>query len=79
VAAETFAATRPDSNDKLRKDVEKVRAMPAKHRYVFYLSPVETKRTSDDVVIVRLAHASMASADFNSLDAQHSLKLTGDL
>lgn len=59
VAAETFAATHPDSNDKLRRDVDKVRATTAKHRYVFYLSPVETTRTSEDVAIIRLAHASM--------------------
>lgn len=59
VAAETFAATHPDSNNKLRRDVERVRAMPARHRYVFYLSPVETNRTSADVGIVRLAHASI--------------------
>nr|MDP9179987.1 hypothetical protein [Gemmatimonadota bacterium] len=59
VAAETFAATHPDSNDKLRKDLEKVRAIPAKHRYVFYLSPIETKRKSDDVSIIRLTHASI--------------------
>lgn len=59
VAAETFAATHPDSNDKLRKELEKVRATSARHQYVFYLSPVETKRTSEDVGIVRLAHASI--------------------
>lgn len=61
VAAETFAATHPDSNDKLRKDLTKVRATSAKHRYVFYLSPVETKRTSEDVGIIRLAHASIGA------------------
>jgi hypothetical protein len=59
VAAETFAATHPDSNDKLKKDLEKIRLTSAKHRYVFYLSPVETKRTADDVAIIRLTHASL--------------------
>jgi hypothetical protein len=56
VAAETFAATHPDSNNKLRKDVERVRATGALYRYVFYLSPVAAKLTPTDVTVVRLDH-----------------------
>ena len=59
IAAEVFAATHPDSNDKLRKDVDKMRAAPAMHRYVFYLSPVAARVSSTDVTIVRLDHASI--------------------
>lgn len=41
MAAETFAAVRPSSNQKLTKDMEKlVRTCPmAKARYVFFGSP----------------------------------------
>ena len=60
VAAEVFAATHPDSNDKLRKDVQKVRNMPATHKYVFYLSPVAAKLRAEDVTIVRLDHVCLS-------------------
>lgn len=63
IAAEVFAATRPDSNDKLRKDIEKVRASAARQRFVFYLSPVATRASSTiavgDVRVVRLDHSCM--------------------
>lgn len=36
VVAEVFAATHPNSNDKLRRDAAKVRAANAPHKYVFY-------------------------------------------
>ena len=39
VAAEVFSATRPSSNQKLKKDVERLRSDPAKHRYVFFAAP----------------------------------------
>ena len=61
IAAETFAATHPDSNRKLQNDVEKVRTATAKFKYVFYLSPVASTRRFDDVRIVRLDHASMGT------------------
>lgn len=57
IAAETFAATHPGSNRKLEKDVEKVRAMEAVHKYVFFLSPVNARRIDfDGVKVVRLSH-----------------------
>ena len=39
VAAEVFAATSPSSNDKLRKDIRKVAASTARHKYVFFDCP----------------------------------------
>lgn len=39
VVAEVFAATRPSSNGKKRKDIAKVAAVAAKHRYVFFHCP----------------------------------------
>jgi len=39
VAAETFAATRPDSNRKLAKDLARLNVDPARHRYVFFAAP----------------------------------------
>lgn len=40
VGAETFAAVSPRNNDKLQKDLAKLRGRPEKHRYVFFLSPL---------------------------------------
>ena len=55
--AETFAATHPDSNDKLRRDVTKVRGFSAEHRFVFFLSPVDARIIPEsDVTVVRLEH-----------------------
>jgi hypothetical protein len=39
VGAETFAAMSPRNNGKLEKDLEKLKARPERHRYVFFLSP----------------------------------------
>lgn len=39
VAAEVFSATRPNSNDKLRKDIARLVGDPARHRYVFFAAP----------------------------------------
>jgi hypothetical protein len=39
IAAETFAATRLSSNNKLNKDIEKVSKVKAKHKYVMFLCP----------------------------------------
>lgn len=39
VAAEVFSATRPTSNQKLRKDIARLSTDPARHRYVFFASP----------------------------------------
>lgn len=59
VAAEVFAATHPDSNNKLRKDMAKVRSTNAVRRYVFYLSPVAAKDLASDVTVVRLNHKAL--------------------
>jgi hypothetical protein len=39
VAAEVFSATRPNSNQKLKKDLERLKTDPAPHRYVFFAAP----------------------------------------
>jgi len=39
VAAEVFSATHPSSNQKLKKDLARLRADPALHRYVFFAAP----------------------------------------
>ena len=39
VAAEVFSATHPGSNDKLRKDIDRLAPDPARHRYVFFAAP----------------------------------------
>jgi hypothetical protein len=60
VAAQTFATTYPDSNQKLAKDVERVRAIRARHRYVFFLSPVAALPARyDNVTVVQLDHECM--------------------
>lgn len=59
--AETFAATDPKSNDKLRKDLAKLRAATVQHRFVFYLSPVTDMRIHDEgVSVVQLEHSVMS-------------------
>ena len=39
VAAEVFSATHPGSNQKLKKDIERLYTDPARHRYVFFAAP----------------------------------------
>jgi hypothetical protein len=39
VAAEVFAATSPTSNQKLKKDVDRLVSVRAAHRYVFFAAP----------------------------------------
>jgi hypothetical protein len=39
VAAEVFSATHPGSNQKLKKDLARLSADPARHRYVFFAAP----------------------------------------
>jgi hypothetical protein len=39
VAAEVFSATRPNSNQKLKKDLERLKIDSAPHRYVFFAAP----------------------------------------
>jgi hypothetical protein len=63
IAAETFAATHPNSNRKLAKDVEKVRAHGSRRKYVFFPSPVAARRDSyDGVTIVRLTHTCLSES-----------------
>jgi len=39
IAAEVFAATRPSSNNKLNKDIQKVSMTDAKYKYSFFMCP----------------------------------------
>lgn len=39
MAAEVFSATRPGSNQKLKKDIARLALDPALHRYVFFAAP----------------------------------------
>jgi hypothetical protein len=39
VGAETFAAVSPYNNDKIKKDLEKLKGRSEKYRYVFFMSP----------------------------------------
>ena len=60
--AETFAATYPDSNNKLNLDVAKVRRHSAVRKFVFYLSQSDCRsRTYDGVTVVQLSHPAMGS------------------
>jgi hypothetical protein len=64
VAAEVFAAVAPANNEKLAKDVARVRTTSAVHRYVFFYCPGDFKRCLQDgvtVVPVRLDRASLNS------------------
>jgi hypothetical protein len=59
LVAEVFAATRPDSNGKLRKDVQRLRARSAVAvRYLFYSCPGESglrvSNLDSDVTVVSL-------------------------
>lgn len=59
--AETFAATDPKSNNKLKKDVVKLGTSKAPHRFLFYLSPVTDRRPHDKgMSVVPLVHPVMA-------------------
>lgn len=61
IAGEVFAATHPDSNDKLRKDLDKVGLSAADHKYVFFLSPNASRKPSrPGITAVRLDHPSLA-------------------
>lgn len=39
VGAETFAAVHPKNNDKLTRDIQKLRLFPHRYRYAFFYSP----------------------------------------
>jgi hypothetical protein len=39
VEAEVFSATHPNSNQKLKKDLERLSVVRARHRYVFFAAP----------------------------------------
>lgn len=39
ISAEVFAAVSPASNNKLKKDIEKVSKSQARHKYVFFMCP----------------------------------------
>ncbi|MCP4550564.1 MAG: hypothetical protein GY834_00670 [Bacteroidetes bacterium] len=56
VSVEVFAATKPSSNNKLNKDIEKVSKTDAAYKYVFFLCPgieagaYQSKSTNDVTV-----------------------------
>jgi len=57
VAAEVFAAVTPANNNKLLKDVRRVDATAASHKYVFFHSPgysgkQDAKKGHEDVIII---------------------------
>jgi hypothetical protein len=55
LVAEVFAATRPSSNDKLRKDAQRLSSASANEALLFYLSPVAAQQLpATNVLIVRL-------------------------
>lgn len=39
IAAEVFAATNPNSNNKLNKDIQKVSRVNSKYKYAFFMCP----------------------------------------
>ena len=56
IAAEVFAATQPNSNQKLKKDIEKVSKTAAKYKYSFFMCPdVEpgeyVSKSTPDVIV----------------------------
>jgi len=56
IAAEVFAATKPSSNNKLNKDIQKVSVTNAKYKYSFFMCPdIEhgeyTQKSSSDVIV----------------------------
>lgn len=57
IAAEAFAATSPKSNDKLKKDILRLRKTGAKHKLVFFYCPKTLVRIPEitDVRIVSLS------------------------
>jgi hypothetical protein len=60
VIAETFAATHPDSNRKIAKDIAKAKRASASRKFVFYLSRAEARiASSGDVTVVRVDHPSL--------------------
>ena len=56
IVAETFAATRPGSNNKLNKEIKKLSSASADHKYVFYFCPSYPRRVAqaDGVTTVSL-------------------------
>ncbi len=56
VAAEVFAAVRPTNNQKLKRDIAKIRGFSGQHRYVIYRSPnsVARERIENGVTVIAL-------------------------
>lgn len=56
IVAEAFAATNPDSNNKLNKEISKLSSATANHKFVFYFCPGHPKGVAqvDGVTIVSL-------------------------
>lgn len=56
IAAEVFAATKPSSNNKLNKDIQKVSETNAKYKYSFFMCPdidsgEYVSKSSPDVIV----------------------------
>ncbi len=56
IAAEVFAATKPSSNNKLNKDIQKVSETDAKYKYSFFMCPdIEwgeyTQKSTSDIIV----------------------------
>jgi len=56
IAAEVFAATKPSSNNKLNKDIQKVSETDAKFKYSFFMCPdieqgVYIQKSTQDVIV----------------------------
>ncbi len=56
IAAEVFAATKPSSNNKLNKDIQKVSETDAKYKYSFFMCPdidpgEYVSKSSPDVIV----------------------------
>lgn len=60
IAAEVFSATHPHSNDKLRKDIDRVRQSGAGSPYVFYLCATTIECDVADVRVVALTNSRLA-------------------
>jgi hypothetical protein len=62
VAAEVFSATHTNSNQKLKKDLARLLADPARHRYVFFAAPgyeagrqEELEKTAPGILVYAVA------------------------
>jgi hypothetical protein len=55
VVAEVFAATNPNSNNKLKRDIERVLTYQARYKYIFYISLISAKDTHPEIEIIQIS------------------------